>query len=159
MRKFLLVVAVCALVVGCSGANNDQHQNGTESKASQSSVNVDCVLTDKLKEDGMPDGNVDTFTKDTDMVYFVCSSKDLQEGQSLKASWVAVKVDVPGSKPNYVINSNSVTVGQKPANMPYYLAKFSLSKPTKGWPVGDYRVDLFLDNQSEPVKSLTFQVQ
>jgi len=35
-------------------------------------------------------------------------------------------------------------------------ASFSLSKPTNGWPVGDYRVDLLIDGTK--AKSVAFKV-
>lgn len=59
---------------------------------------------------------------------------------TLKAVWICEKSE--GIEPNYKISEASMKVG-----MINNSGDFSLSKPTKGWPVGSYRVDLYIDDK------------
>jgi len=56
---------------------------------------------------------------------------------------VVIAEDTHGAAPaNYKIDSVDLTAGAL-----VNVANFSLSKPTAGWPVGSYRVDLFIDGK------------
>ena len=63
--------------------------------------------------------------------------------------WVAEKTDAAPA--NFEIDTANLNamIGMKEAT-------FSLSKPDKGWPVGNYRVDLVIEGKK--VGSLPFQV-
>lgn len=105
---------------------------------------LDCVLTDELSNSGEPGDDKDVFSKDTPQLFYVCGSSDVHKGQVFKGEWIAA--DTNGAAPaNYKIDEASIDVEKTPGEDEVYTAKFSLSKPTKGWPVGSYHVDVYLD--------------
>ena len=65
----------------------------------------------------------------------------------MKTEWIAV--DVENTEPNYLIDTVEVTTGSDTLT-------FNLSN-TGLWPVGDYRADIYLNE--ELTNSLTFTVQ
>ncbi len=65
--------------------------------------------------------------------------KDVKQGSELKGSWIAVDAI---REPNYVIDS-SVFKFTANGDATVHL---KLSKPTKGWPPGNYRLDIYLDD-------------
>jgi uncharacterized RDD family membrane protein YckC len=105
---------------------------------------TDLVLSD-AKE-----GNAKaTFKPDTPKIFLRSKLVDMPSGTRLKADWVAVKV--VGAPPNYTIDTTELKTGAMTN-----LANFSFSKPNAGWPVGDYRVDLFVDGK--PATKVPFKV-
>jgi len=106
------------------------------------------LLLSDVKEDGKPRG---VYAKDTAQIFLSAKLVDVPAGAKLKSDWIAVKTG--GVAPdNYKIDSVELNVGP---NM--NKANFSFSKPTAGWPVGDYRVDLFINGKK--AKSVPFQVK
>ncbi len=66
---------------------------------------------------------------------------DTARGSKVSSDWIAE--DTGGVAPaNYKIDSVVLDTG-----MLTNVVNFSLSKPTAGWPVGKYRVDLFIDDK------------
>ena len=90
-----------------------------------------------------------TFKPDTAKVHIRAKLVDVPAGAELTADWIAVKAE--GAPPNYKIDSAVNRVGK---DMTQYHGSFS--KPNTGWPVGEYRVELFIDGK--PVKRATFKV-
>ena len=74
---------------------------------------------------------------------------DVAPGSKLKAEWIAVKAE--GAPPNYRIDTVETRVGK--GSTQYHGA---FSKPSAGWPVGDYRVDLSIDGK--PATQAAFKV-
>ncbi len=93
-----------------------------------------------MKLSDSSDGDAaDSFTPDTAKIYLNAALVDVPSGAKLSSTWIAE--DTNGVAPaNYKIDSVDFTVGSI-ANV----ATFSLSKPNAGWPVGKYRVDLFIN--------------
>ena len=60
-------------------------------------------------------------------------------GSKVKAVWIAEKTKV--APPGYKIDTVVLDVGTQNK------ATFALSRPRQGWPVGDYRVELFIDDK------------
>ena len=75
---------------------------------------------------------------------------DVPSGSTLKSEWIAEKTKV--APPNYKIDGAEVKVGPLMNNV-----DFNMSKPNAGWPVGDYRVDLFINGK--PAGNAKFQVK
>jgi hypothetical protein len=105
---------------------------------------ADVVVSEA--KDGPPKS---TFKPTTSKVHIRAKLVDVPAGAKVKAEWIAVKAE--GAPPNYKIDSVENTVGK--GSTAYH---GSFSKPSAGWPVGDYRVDLLLDGK--PMKQATFKV-
>ncbi|MDQ6913615.1 MAG: hypothetical protein M3128_12160 [Verrucomicrobiota bacterium] len=83
----------------------------------------------------------DTFTADVPKVYVFFKTSGTKKSDTLRSVWIAD--DVGEAAPaNTKIDEASVT-GDKDD----FVGAFSLSKPTKGWPVGKYHVDIYSDDQ------------
>jgi uncharacterized RDD family membrane protein YckC len=105
----------------------------------------DLVLSDA--KGGEPKS---TFKPQTAKVFLNAKLVDVPSGSKVKSDWVAVKAE--GAPPNYKIDSVELNVGPGMNNV-----DFNFSKPTAGWPEGDYRVDLFIDGK--PSGNVKFQVK
>jgi|SRR5450432_1977376 len=95
------------------------------------------------------DESMDVFTPDTPKIFLKAELVDVPGGAKLTGTWIAEKTDA--APPNYKIDSVDLTVGTL-----MNVATFSLSKPNAGWPIGDYRVELFIDGK--PVTKARFKV-
>jgi hypothetical protein len=104
----------------------------------------DVVLSES--RDGPPKS---TFKPTTSKVHIRAKLVDVPPGAKLKGEWIAVRAE--GAPVNFKIDSVVNTVGM--GSTQYHGA---LSKPSAGWPVGEYRVDLFIDGK--PVKNASFRV-
>src|SRR5205085_1397872 len=80
---------------------------------------------------------VSTFKRDTPKVFVDVKLADVPSGAKVRSDWIAV--DTAGAAPaNYKVGTKDLKAGALVNAM-----TFSYSKPTAGWPAGDYRVDLF----------------
>jgi hypothetical protein len=95
----------------------------------------DMVLSDA--QDGAAKA---TFAPQTPKLFLRTKLVDVPTGSRVKSEWIAEKTQA--APPNYKIDSVEMKVGPM-GNA----ANFNFSKPTAGWPVGDYRVDLFIDDK------------
>jgi len=78
-----------------------------------------------------------TFSADVPQIYCFFRTKGSEKGDKLRAVWIAD--DVGDAAPaDTKIDEASLTADQE-----NYFGAFSLSKPTKGWPVGKYHVDIY----------------
>ena len=96
-----------------------------------------------LKFSDTDDGDVtDTFTPTTPKIFLHAGLVDMPSGTKLTSTWIAE--DTHGAAPpNYKIDSVDFAVGGI-----VNVANFSLSKPNAGWPIGTYRVELFIDGKA-----------
>lgn len=96
-----------------------------------------------LKLSDSADGDAtESFDPTTAKIYLNASLVDVPSGAKLSSTWIAE--DTKGvAPPNYKIDSVDYTAGALTN-----VATFSLSKPNAGWPVGTYRVDLFIDGKA-----------
>jgi len=91
-----------------------------------------------------------TFAPDTPKVYVIYMLADVPKGAKLKAVWVAEKVE---GLPDNKTFDQAETVYSAAANG----GAFSEGKPAKGnWPLGAYRVDLFINDKLE--KAIHFKI-
>lgn len=88
-------------------------------------------------QNNIPKGVTDRFTADVQAIHAVAMFDKFRSGTLVKGTWISV--DAVDS-PNYTIDSFKKRVKKKgEVNI-----HFSLSKPTKGWPTGKYRFELYM---------------
>jgi hypothetical protein len=78
------------------------------------------------------------FAPDTAAIHAVALIRNGTPSTKVTGTWISVDAI---STPNYEINSGDLVLGKQGT----VNAHFELSKPTKGWPVGNYRVNIFID--------------
>ncbi len=97
-----------------------------------------------------PEGNDPTTVfSPEDTFYSIAELSNAPDDTVVKAVWTAV--DVEGQDPNTRIDETSTTSGD--GQLVFDLANDS------PWPVGEYKVDLFLNDDQEPARTLEFEVQ
>lgn len=107
------------------------------------------AVTDMVVSEAKNGSAKATFKTTTPKVFIRAKLVDIPAGAKMRVDWIAAKTAV--APPNYKVDSLESTVAK---GMTRYDG--SLSKPTAGWPEGDYRVDLFIDGKA--VKQATFKV-
>jgi hypothetical protein len=105
---------------------------------------ADMVLSDS--QDGAAKS---TFSPQTPKIFLRTKLVDVPAGSRLRSDWIAEKTKA--APPNYKIDSVLLKVVP-----PMNRAGFNFSKPTAGWPEGDYRIDLFIDDK--PAEKVRFKV-
>ena len=90
------------------------------------------------------------FATDTPKIVLHVELKDAEVGAKVGAVWIAVKTDAAPA--NYKIDASTLTLDTVENEV-----TFSLSKPTAGWPVGTYQVELSYNGTAE--KAAPFSVE
>ena len=91
-----------------------------------------------------------TFTSDVPKLFAFFRTKGTEKGDTLRATWIAE--DVGDAAPaNTKIDEATVTADEDD-----FHGAFSLSKPTKGWPVGKYKVEIY--DEDELVTTVRFTI-
>jgi len=91
-----------------------------------------------------------TFTADIPKIYARWQGETLKKGDKVRAVWMTEDVG-EAAPPNYKIAETPNT-----ATGPRSFGTFTLSKPNKGWPVGKYRLELYVG--TELVETLRFTI-
>jgi hypothetical protein len=89
-----------------------------------------------------------SYTQDA-VFYAIVDLANAPDDTEVKATWIAVNAE--GVEPEFVIDE--VTLTSSDARLTFDLT----NAPDTLWPLGDYRVDLYLNGELET--SLAFQVQ
>jgi hypothetical protein len=90
------------------------------------------------------------FSPNDQTFYCIAELSNAPEDTTVKAVWTAV--DVEGVKPNLKIDESSITADES--------GQLTFDLTNDGpWPVGEYKVDLFLNDDEEPARTLEFKVQ
>jgi hypothetical protein len=120
-----------------AGASTAQSTSAPPSPASPEAAAATgaAEFTDPEFSDSKGGDPVDSFSPDTPQIFLSIGFKGMAQGSKITATWVAVKVD--GAAPGTKIASTDVSVAAGNDS-----ADFSMTKPTNGWPIGDYRVDI-----------------
>ena len=92
-----------------------------------------------FSNDKRSDVNMETFPPDTKKIYLTVHVEDVPNDAKLKATWF---VENAGAFKNTLIASSDVTMRPQMKT-----ATYSLDKPGIGWPPGDYKVELAIDNK------------
>jgi hypothetical protein len=91
---------------------------------------------------------VTSYSPDSPAFYCYFDLNNAPDDTVVKGVWALVSAD--GYDPNQEIDSAEITG----SNQTYY---FSLGGSTDPWPIGQYKIDLYLN--SELVQTITFEVQ
>jgi outer membrane usher protein FimD/PapC len=92
------------------------------------------------------------FTADTEKIFCLVGLNGGVPGTKITFKWIAAKTEV--AQPNYEIAQVSDTLD--PGETSFV---GNLSRPDNGFPTGEYRVDLYLNESKTPVKSVPFVVR
>jgi len=87
----------------------------------------------------------DEFEPDTEQIVCVWKAEGVEPGSHVRSVWIAE--DTRGAAPaNYKILESTViaTTAAKEFNKS---GTFTATRPTKGWPIGRYRVEIYLEDQ------------
>lgn len=90
------------------------------------------------------------FPTKTKAIFLRADLKDVPPGALLRGDWIAVKTKIAPA--NHKFNSAMLSVAPGMVR-----ADFSLDRPPDGFPPGDYRVDLFINDRK--VHAVTYKVQ
>lgn len=110
-----------------------------------SSINASQVVSISISENitkigTTPLGIRDKFVPQTLEIHAVAAAKNLQKGQRIKGSWVVIR-SIPSS--NFEMGSKEMLV-QESGEVKFH---FSISRPIKGWLLGNYRFDFYINNK------------
>jgi hypothetical protein len=116
---------------------------------------ADCVAaspryTEMVLSDARGGAAKSTFKPDTAKIYLHAKLTDVPRGSTVKSEWIAEKTKV--APPNFKMDASELKVGPMINSV-----DFNMSKPTKGWPPGDYRIDLFIDGK--PAGKVKYKVE
>ena len=136
VRKPFLFLPVCAafLVLALSACS-----------FSASSANISSAEMARDQDGKQP---TKTFSPD-EPFYCIVELSNAPNDTEVRAVWTAVKAE--GADPNMRIDEAKSTSGSGQL-------QFNLSNEGP-WPTGEYKVDLYLNDATEPTKTLTFEVQ
>jgi hypothetical protein len=82
-----------------------------------------------------------TFSADIPKLYAFFRSKGTEKGDKLRGVWIAE--DVGDAAPKQTkIDEATLTADEDD-----FYGAFSLTKPTKGWPAGKYKVEIYLGDE------------
>jgi len=90
-----------------------------------------------------------TFSPETPVIHVAFRVSQAQPGSRLKAVWSAVNVGTAAPPNSQLGESTVVLLGPSPGN-------FRFTRGAEPWPVGDYKVDLYLNDQL--VLSLPYRI-
>ena len=109
-------------------------------------MQVDVVLA--KDKDSRP---TNSFEPNVPKVYAFFKTKGSTKGDKLRAVWIAEDVGT-AAPANTKIDEATLT-----ADTDNFYGAFSMSKPTKGWPEGAYRVDIYNGDEVAVSKKFTIK--
>ena len=114
---------------------------------SASTANISAA---KMARDEAGKNPTKVFSPNDQTFYCIAELSNAPEDTVVKAVWTAV--DVEGVKPNLKIGESRIITDQS--------GQITFDLTNDGpWPVGQYKVDLFLNDDEEPARTLEFKVQ
>lgn len=116
---------------------------------------LDCAMGDQL-QNGRLAKELATFTKDTPLIYLLCSSQTVKAGQTVKVVWIAD--DTKGAAPaNTKIAEKALPISRNANPDLTWTGTYSITKPTNNWPAGTYHADIFVNNSKN--QSINFSIK
>jgi hypothetical protein len=108
-----------------------------------------CTCQDVKQPDIIPIGIQDKFNQNAEAIHAVIVMDSVKPETRIKGSWVSVDaIEIP----DYQIDSAEVKAVSAEVR-----AHFALSRPANGWPVGNYRLDLYVNDEFST--SVPFSIQ
>ena len=117
--------------------------------AETGSITYAALGTDRTADYKIVDQR-DVFARDTSKIVCVWRGKGIKSGTVLKGVWIAEDVG-NAAPPNYKLIEKSMTITVENEG------SLNVTKPTNGWPVGKYRIEIYLNDTR--VKSLAFTIK
>ncbi len=110
---------------------------------------VSVSLSENVSEEFLPINVTTRFFTDTPAIHGIVVLEQAQVGMKVNSAWVAVDaIDVP----NYRIDEAEVAVPDPSSRL-----HFSITRPNNGWPVGNYRFEVYFGDSL--VSTAPFQVE
>lgn len=131
MKQTLALVIFAALGLAVAGADD---------------VSVRVTMSNELAGDA-----VSTFTPDTEKIYALFKTIGAKHGDKIRGALIAEDVGAVAPANTKVLETNINMDGDTDDG------DFNFSKPTNGWPVGKYRVDVYLNDQLLATAKFTVQ--
>lgn len=152
-RPVVLLAALCALLFACksersaSGGKTEPsaHEHGAQTE--QPAARPGLFLCTRIKDDACVDPRT-TFRADSAEIHVMLVMAEIPRGDGKGTiTWIAEDV---GDKapPNYRIAASAVELGKAGPRAPARVTVHgTLTRPTAGWPVGKYRVEIQIEDQ------------
>lgn len=123
-------------------------------------LQVEATMCKSVTGEDEPVGPTTQFAKDVTEIFATWKSDQTKEGQISKAVWIAIDVG-KAAPPNTKIVEKSIKLERQPdakgKDLKWWHGNFSLTKPTAGWPIGTYRLEIYFDDKL--TKTLPFTIQ
>jgi hypothetical protein len=116
-------------------------------------VKIDALLCKKIVDD-KPVEPTTRYTRDAAMLYLYWRTPDGRKDMAVRQAWIAEDVG-KAAPPNTKIDEKTVVM-PAPRNGGW-TGNATLSRPTNGWPIGRYRVEVYFGDKL--VKSLRFSIE
>ena len=129
MKPTLILAAACVALIGLTA------------RADTKDKLLHAILVEETDGDA-----VTTFSSDTPKIYALWKSDTVKEGEKVRSVWIADDVGEVAPRNTKIDEATVTATGDKGGT-------FSLSKPDKGWPAGQYHLDLYVgDKLAETLK-------
>ena len=92
-----------------------------------------------------------TFQADVAKLYAFFRTNGTEKGEKLRGVWIAKDVGDAAPKGTKIYESTLT------ADQDDFYGAFSLSKPTKGWPAGNYKVEIYLEDELATTAEFTIK--
>jgi hypothetical protein len=124
LPQILVLVSICALATPA---------------ISNAARIISLSTCESISAKGMiPEKITDHFTTDAPGIHAVLVLDQVKSGLEVKGNWISVDaIEIP----DYQIDSTVVKLRDKETRV-----HLALSRPDNGWPVGNYRVDIYFDD-------------
>jgi hypothetical protein len=109
---------------------------------------ISVSLCEKVDNSGTIPINIrEQFSTNVPEIHAIVELSELQAGTRIRGAWISVDaIDVP----NYEIDAAEIVINQSEG-----VAHFSLSRPNNGWPVGNYKLDIYLNGKLSTIASFS----
>jgi len=107
----------------------------------------DVVVSAGVDKSNLPLDVTDVFEVDSSVIYVTGSAQNVPDGTTVSIEWIYLETD-----PETLIDSVDLVIEDTNTDF-----AFSLTKPTNGWPVGEYEAVLYIDDELQ--LSVTFTVE
>lgn len=141
LRFVLALTASILLLQGCGKSE----QAATPSAATPAAAAAPASTANPVVESAIAKDSdtppATTFAADVPKLYAFFKSTGTHKGDTFRAVWIAEDVGAAAPKETKI---DEATLA---ADTDDFTAAFSMSKPTKGWPVGKYRTEIHLGDK------------